>query len=252
MNSQKKYKAIICDIDGTLILNNKDALPTKKVVEAIRKASKQINFGIATSRPLFITEHIIEMFKLSGLCVLAGGAQIYNPLDKCILWEKPINKSSIKLLRRTLETTKALVLTPSKIQHAQIPFAETIGEEILDIWVHGIELEELYQLEKALAKIKNICFHRMSSWKKGLTDLAITHKAASKEHGIRKLIKILGLKKREVIAVGDGMNDLPLFKACGFRIAMGNADPELKAIADYVAPSVEDDGIVDVIEKFIL
>jgi hypothetical protein len=252
MNTRKKYKAIICDIDGTLILNERNALPSKKVIKAIRAAGKKVHFGVATSRPLLITEHIIETFRLSGLCVLTGGSQIYNPIDKSIVWEKSINKSSIKLLRQTLATTNALVLTPSKIQNAQIPFTETVGEEILDIWVHGIELDELYQLEKALAKIKNICFHQMPSWKKGLTDLTITHKAGSKEHGIRKLIKILGLKKREVIAVGDGMNDLPLFKACGFKVAMGNAEPELKAIADYVAPSVEDDGIIDVIEKFIL
>jgi hydroxymethylpyrimidine pyrophosphatase-like HAD family hydrolase len=55
-----------------------------------------------------------------------------------------------------------------------------------------------------------------------------------------------------MIGVGDGHNDLPLFEACGFRVAMGNADEELKKLADYIAPSVEDDGIVDVIEKFIL
>lgn len=66
------------------------------------------------------------------------------------------------------------------------------------------------------------------------------------------MIKTLGVKKKDIIAVGDGMNDLPLFKACGFKVAMGNANPELKALADYVAPNVEDDGIVDVIEKFIL
>ena len=40
--------------------------------------------------------------------------------------------------------------------------------------------------------------------------------------------------------------------ACGLKVAMGNAIPELKEIADYVAPSVDDDGVADVIEKFIL
>jgi hypothetical protein len=40
--------------------------------------------------------------------------------------------------------------------------------------------------------------------------------------------------------------------ACGLKVAMGNAVPELKAIADYIAPSVTDDGMATVIEKFIL
>lgn len=40
--------------------------------------------------------------------------------------------------------------------------------------------------------------------------------------------------------------------ACGLKVAMGNATEDLKAIADYIAPSVDDDGVVDVIAKFIL
>ena len=52
--------------------------------------------------------------------------------------------------------------------------------------------------------------------------------------------------------MGDGYNDFPLLMACGLKIAMGNAVPELKAIADFIAPSVEEDGVATVIEKFIL
>lgn len=54
------------------------------------------------------------------------------------------------------------------------------------------------------------------------------------------------------MAVGDGYNDYPLLMAAGFKVAMGNAVPEVKAIADYIAPSVDEDGAADVIEKFIL
>ena len=45
---------------------------------------------------------------------------------------------------------------------------------------------------------------------------------------------------------------MPLLMACGLKVAMGNGVPELKEIADYVAPSVDEDGISDVIEKFVL
>ena len=55
-----------------------------------------------------------------------------------------------------------------------------------------------------------------------------------------------------MIAIGDGPNDFPMLMAAGFKVAMGNASDDLKAIADYIAPTVEKDGVVDVIEKFIL
>jgi hydroxymethylpyrimidine pyrophosphatase-like HAD family hydrolase len=181
-----------------------------------------------------------------------GGSQIYDSFKKRVVWEKPISKSGVKQVCDILKKSAAPVFIPIELKNGNISLDELRDEKVLQFWVHGIEMKELHELQTALAKIKCICAHRLPSWKEGLTDLTITHKNGSKEHGIKQLIKTLGFAKEEIIAVGDGMNDLPLFKACGFRVAMGNANPELKAIADYVAPNVEDDGIVDVIEKFIL
>ncbi len=58
--------------------------------------------------------------------------------------------------------------------------------------------------------------------------------------------------RNEIIGVGDSYNDFPLLMACGLKVAMGNAAPELKEIADYIAPTVEEDGVVDVIKRFVL
>lgn len=62
----------------------------------------------------------------------------------------------------------------------------------------------------------------------------------------------MGISTSEIIGIGDHYNDFPLLMACGFKVAMGNAVPELKAIADYIAPSVENNGLADVLEKFVL
>jgi len=80
----------------------------------------------------------------------------------------------------------------------------------------------------------------------------ITHIQATKLHGIEVIQKFMDLKRDEIIGCGDGYNDFPLLMASGLKVAMGNAIDELKEIADYVAPSVEEDGVADVIEKFIL
>lgn len=62
----------------------------------------------------------------------------------------------------------------------------------------------------------------------------------------------MNLNNSEIIGVGDGYNDLPMLKVCGLKIAMGNAVPELKLIANYIAPNVEKEGVINIIEKFIL
>jgi hydroxymethylpyrimidine pyrophosphatase-like HAD family hydrolase len=82
--------------------------------------------------------------------------------------------------------------------------------------------------------------------------LLVSHAEATKMHGIFEVQKLLKIKRSQTIGVGDSGNDFPLLMASGLKVAMGNAIPSLKDIADFVAPSVEDDGVADVIEKFIL
>lgn len=89
---QSKYKALMSDIDGTLILNNPHSDPSTTVVEAVRKASKLIHIGVATSRPHYHAERIIDELDLTAPCIVGGGSQIINPkkqkncLGKKIKW----------------------------------------------------------------------------------------------------------------------------------------------------------------------
>jgi hypothetical protein len=79
----------------------------------------------------------------------------------------------------------------------------------------------------------------------------ITDALASKLHGVVEVARMLHIKTEDIIGVGDGYVDFPLLMACGLKIAMGNAVPELKAIADFIAPTVDEDGVAVVIDKFI-
>ena len=66
---------------------------------------------------------------------------------------------------------------------------------------------------------------------------------ASKARGIAAVCAHLGIGMDEVMVFGDGLNDLEMFRAAGFAVAMGNARPELKALADFVTRDVDDDGV---------
>ena len=92
----------------------------------------------------------------------------------------------------------------------------------------------------------------MASFQKDFMAIEVSNADATKLHGIVEVAELFGIQTHEMIGVGNGYNDFPLLMACGLKIAMGNAVPELKAIADFIAPSVEDDGVATVIEKFIL
>ena len=61
----------------------------------------------------------------------------------------------------------------------------------------------------------------------------------------------LGISPEETIAVGDGATDISMFEYAAVKVAIGNAEDQVKAKANYIAPSVQDDGIIDVINKYI-
>ncbi|MGC8713558.1 MAG: HAD-IIB family hydrolase, partial [Leptodesmis sp.] len=62
----------------------------------------------------------------------------------------------------------------------------------------------------------------------------------------------LGLKPENVMTIGDNFNDVEMIQYAGIGVAMGNAPDGVKAMADWVAPTVEEDGVVAAIEQFLL
>lgn len=250
--SNKKYKAIICDVDGTLIPNKRDGMPSEKVRRAIQKVSKVIKVSIATSRPLPYAKHIIKDLDLKSPLVINGGTQIYNPMLKKNVWEKPIPKSSARQVINIFKELEIDLFVNNGINEDIHANDLPSNFHFVQFWAGNLSLEEASRIIIQLNKIPDIISHKIPSWENGMIDIVTTHSEATKQHGILKVAEILKINTHEIIGVGDGYNDFPLLMACGLKVAMGNAVPELKEIADYIAPSVEEDGVADVIERFVL
>ena len=74
----------------------------------------------------------------------------------------------------------------------------------------------------------------------------------SKGTALEALASFLGIPLTEVMAIGDGGNDIPLLSSAGLAVAMGNASDELKAVADYITLDVDHNGVAAAISKFLL
>lgn len=79
----------------------------------------------------------------------------------------------------------------------------------------------------------------------------ITPASIDKGTGVREILDRLGAAADKTLAIGDGGNDLPMFRLCGLAAAPANALPEVKKAADYISPSVETQGVLDVLHRFI-
>jgi hypothetical protein len=83
-------------------------------------------------------------------------------------------------------------------------------------------------------------------------NVEVMKKSVNKRSGLEKLAEKLEIKSHEIICIGDSGNDRQMIEYAGLGVAMGNAFPEIKEIADYVTFSNEDNGVAHVIDKFIL
>lgn len=252
MNMQK-YKALMLDVDGTLIPYQKDALPSEKVTAAVKEASKYVHICIASGRPYFMLTHLIEHFGLhEGLLVMNDGAQVMDIRTKEYHYKKVMHPKDVKAASSILKKEGiSFFLNDGQVDSppTQIP----IKREILNIFTLQRMLEEKADgIITKLTQIPTIKASKTHEGGRGTYELLISHAEATKLHGITEAAKILGVKRHEIIGVGDSGNDFPLLMASGLKVAMGNAIPGLKDVADYIAPPVEKDGVADVIEKFIL
>lgn len=246
-----KYKALILDLDGTTLVHGKDSMPSIRVTAAIAAARKVIHVCIATGRPLDLALPVLDHLQLSGPCVINNGTLIYDPETKKYIHEVTLPKSAIPQI---FAIAKAHGLDGILFDghHDHTYAGGRIPGKILSYYLPQVLPEKLQPVMDDLMKISDVSVHKLDAWDKKFMSIDVTGKEASKLHGIVEVARILKVKTEEIIGVGDGYNDFPLLMASGLKIAMGNAVPELKEIADFVAPPVEEDGVAVVIEKFIL
>lgn len=246
------------DIDGTLIPYIFTALPSPTVKRAIKKAQKNVVICLVTGRSYAFVRHLLEDLNMhSGYAVVNNGANVVNIKTEELLYDQPIEKTDAEEVLQTLRKnnfsfyvkdeydskaySEGIFSTDQKLQKAYMFFAiEEYSSETID------------NLFNQLSHIPHLTLHKTHNQDPKKFGFNISHVNATKLQGIEAIMKSLHLKQNEVIGVGDSYNDFPLLMACGLKVAMGNAIEDLKAIADYIAPSVEEDGVADVIEKFIL
>jgi len=206
---------------------------------------------LATGRILSTALPVIDVLDLTGLCVISNGIQIYDPVKQKIIEETPINQALIPELYELLSQFHVEIRQFDGI--TDIPYAgEALTTSIHSLYLPSLSQQKADQIIQSLIHYKNINAHKMIISADGQVGIEISHVNASKLHGIHRVAQLLKIKPHEIVGIGDGYNDFPLLLACGLKVAMGNAVPELKAIADFIAPPVEEDGVATVIEKFIL
>lgn len=244
------------DCDGTLIPYDYEALPSEKVASAIQKAHKKVLICIVTGRSYFWTKPIIKKLKNHvDFVVLNNGAHILDLKTGKLLFEQALDKNDVEQVVDIFAQEK-IPINIKKDVHDENYFQSFYKKGDPLIKPSMVITQELYKsdhIDKIIKRFSNLSnIHAYKTHHTKGFGINMQHTKATKLKGIEIVLEKCNLKRDKVIGIGDSYNDFSLLMACGLKVAMGNAVPDLKSIADYIAPSVDDDGVADVIEKFIL
>ena len=242
-------RALVIDLDGTLI--NRSERISPRVSRAMAAVSEKIQVAIATGREPAHVMDFAGQLALTGPQICDGGANILDPVSGETLWRVPLLPDHAQLIVERLDRMEAAFIATypggSITSKAQVPHWNLTRVSALDL-----APETADALVSVLGAVPDLRVVKVYLPYNDMWAVDFTHGSVDKATAVLKLGEIIGVEPSRMAAAGDSYNDLPLLEVCGLRIAMGDAPVELKAIAHYVAPSAEDDGLAVAIDDFLL
>lgn len=251
------YKALIADIDGTVVPISsfgEEVTPTTQT--AVKKAHKQKKLiACATGRQWQIARPVIKKLGITAPCIIEGGTQIIDPTSERILWEKALAPHTSAQLLALLKKSGASghLMHSFDTSHQPFELVTEIPDNLRFIYLLAVPEAMSIAIINHVNQTGLAVAHMTPSWyKNDQFDIHLTHPQATKEHAIYQWQKLHSIAREETIGMGDSGNDIPIFQASGLKVAVANATPDLLALADYVAPSVQDRAFEHVIDRFLL
>lgn len=283
-------KLIACDIDGTLVGKQRIITPytEQKIKEAIDMG---IHFAIASGRAYDDITPISKKHGLKCQIIAGNGSEYYdedgnlmlgfylNHETTKLLIHLFNNQQLPYMLYTSIGTFTTLDVDVVKdmfirrktaqgggvyednyrhMQENYVPFAtlkhiddveEILKDDVKVIKVEGFHEYEgpILEMKQAISDIDGIAY--LSSF---YNNVEITNIDAQKGYSLRRACQYMGIQEDEVMICGDGLNDLSMFEIFKkHSVAVDNAVPELKELAKYVVPSVDEDGVGVAISQYV-
>ncbi|MGM7722447.1 Cof-type HAD-IIB family hydrolase [Metabacillus sp. Hm71] len=265
------YKMIVLDLDDTLLRDDHSisARTKQSLMEAQEMGVKVV---LASGRPTFGMKHIAEELSLAeyGSYILSfNGGKIINCRNLEEVFSSTLTPEAVcdlyHISRRedvfihtyvgdeiVTETENPYTTIESDLTGLPIRVVDSFTKAVTEPVVKVLMVEAPKKLKDLESKLQAELESEFSVMRSKPYFLEFTEKGVTKGTSLNQLIQLLGIKREEVIAIGDSYNDLAMIEFAGLGVAMGNAPEEIKEIANFVTDTNMNDGVAKVVEEFVL
>jgi Cof subfamily protein (haloacid dehalogenase superfamily) len=263
-----KIRLLLSDIDGTLV--PKDKVLTERSLDAVRDLRDAgILFAVTSSRPPRGLTMYFEPLQLSTPIAAFNGGMIIDTEERVLekkLIDDDVVPSIIGILNdhgvpvwvyRGSEWYVRDLAGPHIAHEAEVCQFEPLVVANFDAVIDGVAKivgasDDAEALTSARLAVQAEVGERVSATNSQTYYLDITNPQANKGAVVDYLSRTLDIPRDAIATIGDALNDVSMFERAGFSIAMGNAEADVKASADEVTSSNEDEGFARAVEKYIL
>lgn len=265
------YELIVLDLDGTLTNSKKEISPKTK--EALLKVQEEgVRVVLASGRPtpgVMPLAKELSLGEYGGYILSFNGGRIINVETGRLVYNVSVPEELIPEIYRAAVQyeTGIITYTDDKIVLGSeidryIEIEQAINKisywkpenfvEAIDFPVNKFLLTgEGSHLEMVVKKLQDQFGEKLNIFRSEPFFIEVMPPNIDKAYSLSRLLGQLHYSRKQMICCGDGFNDVSMLRYAGLGVAMANAQPEVKAEADFITRSNDEDGIAYVIEKFI-
>ena len=266
------YKLLVLDLDGTLTNSQKKI--TRKTKDALFKAQENgIKIVLASGRPTYGIVPLADELNLAvsgGYILSYNGGEIIDWKTKELLHAKLLDPQVLPYLYECAKKNDLAIITyqdefiitesPDDIYVHKEAFLNKMKIKEVDNFLSYVnypiakciitgDSNQLIALEK---EMNDHLKGAMGVYRSEPFFLELVPNGIDKAQSLNILLNKLGMCRNEMIACGDGFNDLSMIQFAGLGVAMANAQLAVKEQADFITLSNEEDGVAHVVERFLL
>lgn len=267
-------KIIISDMDGTLLKTDKSI--SKSTINTVNDMRRQdIDFTIATGRIYPVVLDTVDEMNITKPLILCNGAIIQDPITQEIYYSKTLDNSiAVEILKKiekmncyfyyytddsinakSLKYTTAYYNEQNKKSKQEKKIKINILEEVIEKAKNDI-IYKIVALDDNKDKLEDIK-EKLKEFKDYITivssyhnNIEIVANGVDKGSGVKFFAQKFGYDIKNIMCIGDEENDESMLKVAGFSVAMGNANNNMKKIADFITDTNDNDGMSKAILEF--